>query len=135
MQAIEQVKDSCLLYTNRALTCLNLGLYSRVISDCEWAHKLNENSLKVWLYKARAYHEMGEEDKAHECLTEAESRNPDSKAQIQGKFSVCYQHAMYVNHFHYPGISGYRAMRTRIDWLRRELLKSHPTSLLLYPLV
>jgi len=79
------VKDSCLLYTNRALTCLNLSLYSRVISDCEWAHKLNEKSLKAWLYKARAYHEMGEEDKACDCLKEAESRNPDSEAQIQGK--------------------------------------------------
>jgi tetratricopeptide (TPR) repeat protein len=62
-----------------------LHLYSRVISDCEWAHKLNENSLKAWLYKARAYHEMGDEKKAADCLKEAESRNPDSKAQIQGK--------------------------------------------------
>jgi tetratricopeptide (TPR) repeat protein len=67
------------------LTYLNLQLYSRVISDCEWAHKLNENSLKAWLYKARAYHEMGDEEKAADCLKEAESRNPDSKAQIQGK--------------------------------------------------
>jgi hypothetical protein len=45
---------------------------------------LNENSLKAWLYKARAYHEMGEQSKAADCLSEAESRNPGSKAQIQG---------------------------------------------------
>jgi len=45
------------------------------------------------MYKARAYHEMGEEDKARDCLKEAQSRNPDSAAQIQGKLltgiSVC----------------------------------------------
>ncbi|XP_021935240.1 tetratricopeptide repeat protein 12-like [Zootermopsis nevadensis] len=82
-KAIEQVKDCCLLYTNRALTCLNLHLYSRVISDCELAHRLNKNNLKAWLYKAQAYHEMGEESKATDCLKEAESRNPGSKAQIQ----------------------------------------------------
>jgi tetratricopeptide (TPR) repeat protein len=62
-----------------------LHIYSRVISDCEWAHKLNENSLKAWLYKARAYHEMGDEKMAADCLKEAETHNPDSKAQIQGK--------------------------------------------------
>jgi tetratricopeptide (TPR) repeat protein len=62
-----------------------LHLYSCAISDCEWAHKLNENSLKAWLYKARAYHKIGDEEKAADCLKEAESRNPDSKAQIQGK--------------------------------------------------
>jgi hypothetical protein len=66
------------------LTCLHLHLYSRVISDCEWAHRLNENSLKAWLYKARAYYEKGEACKAADCLREAESRNPGSKAQIQG---------------------------------------------------
>ncbi|XP_033607633.1 tetratricopeptide repeat protein 12-like [Cryptotermes secundus] len=82
-KATEQVKDCCLLYTNRALTYLNLNLYSRAISDCEWAHKLNENNLKAWLYKARAYHEMGDEKKTADCLKEAESRNPDSKAQIE----------------------------------------------------
>lgn len=49
---------------------------------------MNENSLKAWLYKARAYHEMGEEGKARDCLKEAESRNPDSKTQIQGKLLI-----------------------------------------------
>jgi hypothetical protein len=36
---------------------------------------------------------MGEEDKARDCLKEAQSWNPDSEAQIQGKLligiSVC----------------------------------------------
>ena len=76
------------------MTCLKLRLYSRVISDCEWANKLNENSLKAWLYKARAYHEMGEEDKTRDCLKEAESRNPDSKAEIQGKLLA----VSFLNH-------------------------------------
>ncbi|XP_069702935.1 tetratricopeptide repeat protein 12-like [Periplaneta americana] len=87
-KAIEQVRDSCLLYTNRALTCLNLQLYSRAISDCEWAHKVNENNLKAWLYKARAHHEIGEDDEAAHCIKEAEKRNPESKREIQEYISL-----------------------------------------------
>ncbi|KAJ9598472.1 hypothetical protein L9F63_010868 [Diploptera punctata] len=84
-KAIEKIKDSCLLYTNRALTCLRLGLYSRAISDCEWAHKLNEKNLKAWLYKAKAYHKLGESDKAEECIMAAKTHHPNHKLHIQGK--------------------------------------------------
>ena len=84
-QAIEKTNDSCLLYTNRALTCLYLELYTRALSDCEWALKLNEKSLKALLYKAKAYHYLGESDKSAECIKAAEKYNPNSKSYIQGQ--------------------------------------------------
>ncbi|PSN38417.1 hypothetical protein C0J52_16326 [Blattella germanica] len=80
-KAIEKIKDNTLLYVNRALTAINLGLYSRAISDCEWAHKLSENNLKAWLYKAKAHYQLGDYEKAMECLREAEKRNPDPESK------------------------------------------------------
>lgn len=46
-QAIDETRDSAMLYENRALTCLNLELYQRTVEDCDWALRLNTSSLKV----------------------------------------------------------------------------------------
>ncbi|XP_077290956.1 tetratricopeptide repeat protein 12-like [Arctopsyche grandis] len=54
-KAIDQIRDSCLLYTNRALTLLKLKEYDKVLSDCDWALKLNDNSFKARIYRAKAY--------------------------------------------------------------------------------
>lgn len=77
-------RDSCVLYLNRALTLLNLGLYSRAITDCDWALKLNEKSLKARLYKGKAYFEMGEEEKCKEWMDETKGMFPDKVETIEG---------------------------------------------------
>ncbi|XP_017784539.1 PREDICTED: tetratricopeptide repeat protein 12-like [Nicrophorus vespilloides] len=53
-KAIEQIKDSPLLYNNRCLTFLKLKLYDKAISDAETALRLNENCLKSYLFIAKA---------------------------------------------------------------------------------
>ncbi|KAE8737208.1 hypothetical protein FOCC_FOCC017330 [Frankliniella occidentalis] len=46
-KAIDETRDSALLFENRALTYLHLELFQRVVKDCESALGLNANSLKV----------------------------------------------------------------------------------------
>lgn len=77
-------KDSCLLYTNRALTLLNLGLYTRAGEDCDWALKLNDDSLKARLYKGRALFEQGEDELSKEIMDEAKQKFPDKLDVIEG---------------------------------------------------
>ncbi|XP_045765463.1 tetratricopeptide repeat protein 12-like isoform X2 [Maniola jurtina] len=75
-RAIEQVKDNSMLYCDRALTNIKLGNYEKVFNDCEWALRLNENSFKARLYKAKAYKELEEFDKLQECRRELDEMFP-----------------------------------------------------------
>uniref|UniRef100_A0A1B6E4P6 Uncharacterized protein n=1 Tax=Clastoptera arizonana TaxID=38151 RepID=A0A1B6E4P6_9HEMI len=81
-KAIDEIRDSCLLYTSRALTCLHLGLYERVITDCDLALGLNENSLKGWLYKAKANLFLEQEEESRRCVQEALTRHSDTSGFI-----------------------------------------------------
>ncbi|XP_067008991.1 tetratricopeptide repeat protein 12 [Anabrus simplex] len=82
-KAIEAKRDSWLLYSNRALTYLRLGLYNRTIEDCDNVIKLNEKNMKGWLLQARAYHLLGDFSEADHCIKEAKIRNPGSLAHIE----------------------------------------------------
>ena len=42
------------LYTNRALAHLKLEDYKNVIVDCDWALRVNENSVKAMIHKGKA---------------------------------------------------------------------------------
>ncbi|CAH2105359.1 unnamed protein product [Euphydryas editha] len=75
-RAIEQVKDNSMLYCDRALTNIKLGNFDKVFSDCEWALRLNENSFKARLYRAKAYQELEEDDKFEECKKELKELFP-----------------------------------------------------------
>ncbi|XP_049789307.1 tetratricopeptide repeat protein 12-like [Schistocerca nitens] len=77
-KAIDQVKDSGILYTNRATTLLKLGLYSRAVDDCEWALRVNRDNLRAWLLKAKAHHFLEQTEEKAECLREARERHPSS---------------------------------------------------------
>lgn len=83
-QAIDEVRDSCLLYTNRALTCLNLHLYNRVINDCNMALKLDENSMKALLFKAEALQHLGNDEESKEVVKEVLDKHPNHNEYIKG---------------------------------------------------
>lgn len=40
-QALREVKDNTVLYTNRAQTYIKLGKYPEAILDCEWAIRVS----------------------------------------------------------------------------------------------
>ena len=57
-------------YGNRAAASLMLGLYERVVKDCEIAIELNKDFLKAYLRLAKAHLSLGNFDKAEENLTQ-----------------------------------------------------------------
>ncbi|KAJ8917301.1 hypothetical protein NQ315_002319 [Exocentrus adspersus] len=84
-KAIEQVKDSCLLYNNRALTYINLKLHDKAKEDLtNWALRLNEDCLKSWLLLAKANYLSGDFRAFDEAVQEALKRNPDEEGFIKG---------------------------------------------------
>ncbi|KAF7286621.1 hypothetical protein GWI33_004657 [Rhynchophorus ferrugineus] len=77
-KAIEQIKDSPLLYNNRALTYINLGFFDKAKTDLvDWALRLNENCLKSWLLLAKIHHLNGNQEEFEKAIFEAKQRNPD----------------------------------------------------------
>lgn len=76
-KAIDQIKDSPVLYNNRALTYINLNLYKRAIIDCDFViQKLDEKNLRAWLYRAQCYHCLSEQHDFEKSLNEAKKCNP-----------------------------------------------------------
>lgn len=47
-----------------------------MFNDCEWALRINENSYKARLYKAKAHKELEELDKLEECRAELRETFP-----------------------------------------------------------
>ncbi|KAL4098478.1 hypothetical protein QTP88_023083 [Uroleucon formosanum] len=82
-QAIDVRKDSCVLFTNRALTKINLGLMDEVVSDCDRALRLNDRSLNAVLYKAEALWGLGDTRAAEDLLETSLKTHPDQTKRIQ----------------------------------------------------
>ncbi|XP_050343604.1 RNA polymerase II-associated protein 3 [Nymphalis io] len=82
-RAIEQIKDNPMLYCDRALTNIKLENFDKVINDCEWALRLNENSFKARLYTAKAYKELEENDKFEKCKTELKEIFPQHEDLVK----------------------------------------------------
>lgn len=74
-KAVEQRKDSAVLWNNRALSYMKLGLYEKALHDCEWALKVNETNLKALLYSAKCHKLLGNGEKANEFIQLAKERN------------------------------------------------------------
>lgn len=83
-KAIDVRKDSCVLYTNRALTKINLGLMDEVLVDCDRALSINERSLIAVLYKAEALVWLGDTDEAKRLLADALEAHSDRTERIRG---------------------------------------------------
>ncbi|CAK9798788.1 Tetratricopeptide repeat protein 12 [Anthophora plagiata] len=75
-KALEQRKDSTMLWNNRALSYIQLGLYEKALADCEWALKVSQRNLKALLNSAKCYKQLGDEIKYKEYIQLAKERNP-----------------------------------------------------------
>ncbi|XP_055708360.1 tetratricopeptide repeat protein 12 [Phlebotomus papatasi] len=76
-KAIDQVRDSPILYNNRALCYMRVGLYKRAIIDCDFViNKLDEKNLRSWLYRAKSYYHLGETRNYEKSISEAKKNNP-----------------------------------------------------------
>ena len=54
VKGINLVRDFEELYTNRAQARLKLEDYKNAIVDCDWALRVNENSVKAMIHKGKA---------------------------------------------------------------------------------
>ncbi|KAB0790920.1 hypothetical protein PPYR_02720 [Photinus pyralis] len=75
-QAIEQIRDSCMLYTNRALAYINLNFYEKAIDDVERALMLNEGSLRAGLLLAKAHFLKNDKKKFWIAVEQVKEKNP-----------------------------------------------------------
>lgn len=83
-KALEQRKDSSVLWNNRALSYMNLGLFEKALHDCEWALKVNDANLKALLNSAKCYMHLGNEKKSKEYIQIAKEKNPHFNKFIKG---------------------------------------------------
>ncbi|XP_067641717.1 tetratricopeptide repeat protein 12 [Eurosta solidaginis] len=75
-KAIEHVKDSPILYNNRALCYLKLRNSKRAIIDADYViNKLDEKNLRAWLYRAAAYMRLGDEKNYETSIKFAKKNN------------------------------------------------------------
>ncbi|XP_060533757.1 tetratricopeptide repeat protein 12-like [Cylas formicarius] len=82
-KAIGKIKDSTLLYNNRALTYIKLGCYEKARDDLiNWALKTNEDCLKSWLLLAKIYHLTEKPQELQDAVREAIARNPEKESFI-----------------------------------------------------
>lgn len=87
-QAIDIRKDCFALYTNRALTLLNLGLNKKALSDCETVLRFSEKKFKASVFKGRALFQMGDEEKAVEWMEEVKQMFANRTKEILGKKEI-----------------------------------------------
>lgn len=83
-KAIDQVRDSPILYNNRALSFIRLLLYKRAVIDCDFVlNKLDEKNLRAWLYRAKAYFLLGEKRLYEKSILEAKKHHPKELSYIE----------------------------------------------------
>jgi len=83
-KALEQRKDSSVLWNNRALSYMKLGLFEKALHDCEWALKVNDANLKALLNSAKCYMHLGNKKKSKECIQIAKEKNLHFHKFIKG---------------------------------------------------
>lgn len=83
-KAIDLIRDSPILYNNRALCYIRLQLYKRAIIDCDFVlNKLDEKNLRGWVYRAKGYYLLGERRNYEKSITEAKKSNPKELKVIE----------------------------------------------------
>jgi tetratricopeptide (TPR) repeat protein len=82
-KALDQVRDSPILYNNRALSYIRLSLYKRAIIDCDFViNKLDEKNMRSWLYRAKAYYSLSEKRLYDKSILEAKKHHPKELGYI-----------------------------------------------------
>ncbi|XP_071094607.1 tetratricopeptide repeat protein 12-like [Haliotis cracherodii] len=82
-QAIEKVRDSTALYTNRAQTYIKLGRFKEALTDCDWALRVSPACLKAYIHAGRAHLGLQQYAKARDFYRQALEQDPKKKSIIE----------------------------------------------------
>lgn len=83
-QAIDVVRDSTVLRTNRAQTYLKLERYEETLQDCDDAIFIFDKCFKAYLHKGNALVKLNRFDEGIECFEKAAQLEPLQQSVIQG---------------------------------------------------
>lgn len=83
-KALEQRKDSTVLWNNRALSHMRLGLFEKALHDFTWALKVNDCNLKALLNSAKCYMHLRNREKSRQYIQMAKDKNPHFNKFING---------------------------------------------------
>ncbi|XP_015609325.1 hsp70-Hsp90 organizing protein 1-like [Cephus cinctus] len=86
-KALEQRKDSILLWNKRALTYMELGLFDNALQDYEWTLRLNDSNLMALLNSAKCQERLRNRGRSKELIELAKKRNPNKLKAIE-KFGM-----------------------------------------------
>lgn len=79
-----------MLWNNRALSYMRIGLYQKALADCEWALKVNSTNIKALLNSAKCHMMLGNKDKCDEFISLARKDNPKFLNYIDGDYISCF---------------------------------------------
>ena len=89
-KAVEQRKDSSVLWNNRALCYMKIELYEKALDDCEWALKCNRSNIKALLNSAKCHKILGNDKECDRFIELAKEKNPHFHKYICGKILFLY---------------------------------------------
>ncbi|KAI8044300.1 tetratricopeptide repeat protein 12 [Drosophila gunungcola] len=82
-KGLEYIKDTPVLYVNRAMCYIKLREYKLSIMDCDYViAKVDENYLRAWLYRAVAYKRLNDEANYEYSVDQARRLNRSEAAFI-----------------------------------------------------
>ncbi|XP_014375414.1 zinc finger CCCH domain-containing protein 7A isoform X4 [Alligator sinensis] len=71
------------LHVNRIACFSNMGLYEKVLEDCEIALRLNDNNFRALYRKAKALNELGRYKKAYDAVAKCSLAVPQDESVIK----------------------------------------------------
>ncbi|XP_037923119.1 tetratricopeptide repeat protein 12 isoform X2 [Hermetia illucens] len=75
-KAVDYIKDSPILYNNRALSYIKTRVYKRALIDCDFViNRLDEKNLRSWLYRAVAYFNLDDQVNFEKSIKMAKKHN------------------------------------------------------------
>ncbi|KAH8271197.1 hypothetical protein KR018_001190, partial [Drosophila ironensis] len=75
-KGLEYVRDTPVLYVNRAICYIKMREYKRALMDCNYVIvNLDEKYLRAWLYKAAAHKRMNDEFNYNDSIFQARHTN------------------------------------------------------------
>ncbi|XP_017102902.2 tetratricopeptide repeat protein 12 [Drosophila bipectinata] len=75
-KGLEYIKDTPVLYVNRAICYIKMREFKRSIMDCDYViNHIDEQYLRAWLYRAAAYKRLNDEPNFEASIYQAKREN------------------------------------------------------------